>query len=181
MTTGRAGKRCSIPARAAVAPSIAARQCSKPNWVNRPASTPLTRRRLPKWSAAHAGAGTSRIPRHLYLHHAHDSGHALPCPERCHWLGVYQGRCRGLWPSHCCAHARLQRALWDYPGPRTTVQTLRFRAGGWPARGQDVGQNWEHMVRVWYDTVGYDPETGKPFPATLEELGLKELIPALWG
>jgi aldehyde:ferredoxin oxidoreductase len=50
-----------------------------------------------------------------------------------------------------------------------------------PAKGQDVGQNWERMVRVWYDTVGYDPETGKPFPATLEELGLAELIPALWG
>jgi aldehyde:ferredoxin oxidoreductase len=50
-----------------------------------------------------------------------------------------------------------------------------------PARGQNVGQNWDHMVRVWYDTVGYDPETGKPFPATLEELGLAELIPALWG
>jgi len=50
-----------------------------------------------------------------------------------------------------------------------------------PAKGQDVGQNWERMVRVWYDTVGYDPETGKPFPATLEALGLTELIPALWG
>jgi aldehyde:ferredoxin oxidoreductase len=50
-----------------------------------------------------------------------------------------------------------------------------------PARGQNVGQNWDRMVRVWYDTVGYDPETGKPFPATLQELGLTELIPALWG
>ena len=37
------------------------------------------------------------------------------------------------------------------------------------------------MVQVWYETVGYDPETGKPFPATLAELGLAELIPALWG
>ena len=55
--------------------------------------------------------------------------------------------------------------------PRTSNDrpNVTARAGGWSARGQDVGQNWEHMVRVWYDTVGYDPETGKPFPATLEE------------
>jgi aldehyde:ferredoxin oxidoreductase len=50
-----------------------------------------------------------------------------------------------------------------------------------PAKGQDVGQNWERMVHLWYETVGYDHQTGKPLPATLEELGLTELIPTLWG
>jgi aldehyde:ferredoxin oxidoreductase len=50
-----------------------------------------------------------------------------------------------------------------------------------PARGQDVGANWERLVGVWYDTVGYDPRTGKPLPATLRELGLEHLIPELWG
>jgi aldehyde:ferredoxin oxidoreductase len=50
-----------------------------------------------------------------------------------------------------------------------------------PARGQDVGANWEKMLDVWYDTVGYDRQTGKPRPATLRELGLEHLIPELWG
>jgi hypothetical protein len=37
------------------------------------------------------------------------------------------------------------------------------------------------MVSVWYETVGYDRQTGKPLPATLQELGLDYLIPDLWG
>jgi hypothetical protein len=37
------------------------------------------------------------------------------------------------------------------------------------------------MLDVWYETVGYDRQTGKPLPATLQELGLESLIPALWG
>jgi aldehyde:ferredoxin oxidoreductase len=50
-----------------------------------------------------------------------------------------------------------------------------------PAKGQDIGANWERLVGVWYETVGYDPQTGKPLPATLRELGLEHLIPDLWG
>jgi aldehyde:ferredoxin oxidoreductase len=50
-----------------------------------------------------------------------------------------------------------------------------------PARGVDVLQNWERMLDVWYDTVGYDRVSGKPSPATLQELGLEHLIPELWG
>ena len=50
-----------------------------------------------------------------------------------------------------------------------------------PAKGQDVGANWDRMVGVWYETVGYDRQTGRPLPATLRELGLEHLIPELWG
>jgi aldehyde:ferredoxin oxidoreductase len=50
-----------------------------------------------------------------------------------------------------------------------------------PAKGQNVLANWERMLDVWYDTVGYDRKTGKPLPATLQELGLEHLIPDLWG
>ncbi|GIX46245.1 MAG: aldehyde ferredoxin oxidoreductase [Candidatus Tectimicrobiota bacterium] len=50
-----------------------------------------------------------------------------------------------------------------------------------PAKGQDISKHWEHMLDVWYETVGYDRRTGKPLPATLRELGLEHLIPALWG
>jgi aldehyde:ferredoxin oxidoreductase len=50
-----------------------------------------------------------------------------------------------------------------------------------PAKGQDVLANWDRLVGTWYETVGYDRETGKPLPATLRELGLAHLIPDLWG
>jgi len=50
-----------------------------------------------------------------------------------------------------------------------------------PAKGQATGPHWERMLDVWYEMVGYDRQTGKPLPATLQELGLEALIPALWG
>jgi aldehyde:ferredoxin oxidoreductase len=49
-----------------------------------------------------------------------------------------------------------------------------------PAQGQDVMANWDRMISTWYETVGYDPETGKPWPDTLEQLGLGYLIPEVW-
>jgi aldehyde:ferredoxin oxidoreductase len=50
-----------------------------------------------------------------------------------------------------------------------------------PARGQSIAPHWEHMLDVWYETVGYDRKTGKPLPATLQELGLEHLVDTLWG
>jgi len=50
-----------------------------------------------------------------------------------------------------------------------------------PAKGQATGPHWERMLDVWYETVGYDRQTGKPLPATLQELGLENLIPTLWA
>ena len=49
-----------------------------------------------------------------------------------------------------------------------------------PAQGQDIGAHWEHLLDVWYDTVGYDRRTGKPLPATLEDLGLSHVVADLW-
>jgi aldehyde:ferredoxin oxidoreductase len=50
-----------------------------------------------------------------------------------------------------------------------------------PAKGRAVQPNWERMVDVWYETVGYDRKTGRPQPDTLRTLGLEFLIPPLWG
>lgn len=41
-----------------------------------------------------------------------------------------------------------------------------------PARGADVGPIWNDMVRLYYETMGWDPETGQPLDETLAELGL---------
>lgn len=50
-----------------------------------------------------------------------------------------------------------------------------------PAKGQTVQPHWDHMLEVWYETVGYDRKTGRPRRETLRALGLEFLIPALWG
>jgi len=49
-----------------------------------------------------------------------------------------------------------------------------------PAKEHHVMKQWEHMVDVWYETVGYDRKTGKPKPATLKKLGLDWLAKDLW-
>ncbi|MEE8302121.1 MAG: aldehyde ferredoxin oxidoreductase C-terminal domain-containing protein [Candidatus Tectomicrobia bacterium] len=49
-----------------------------------------------------------------------------------------------------------------------------------PAKGQNIGANWDRLMDVWYETVGYDRQSGKPLPATLRELGLEHLISDLW-
>jgi aldehyde:ferredoxin oxidoreductase len=50
-----------------------------------------------------------------------------------------------------------------------------------PAKGQAVMDQWERMVGLWYEKVGYDRKTGRPLPQTLSELGLGWLARDLWG
>ena len=39
---------------------------------------------------------------------------------------------------------------------------------------------WERMLDVWYETVGYDRKTGKPTKEILHTLGLDWLAKELW-
>lgn len=50
-----------------------------------------------------------------------------------------------------------------------------------PAAGNAIEPHWEHMLNVWYETVGYDRKTGRPLPEVLRQLELEHLIPELWG
>ena len=50
-----------------------------------------------------------------------------------------------------------------------------------PVAGQSSGENWDRMIEVWYETVGYDRKTGRPKPETLRELGLEFVVEELWG
>lgn len=45
-----------------------------------------------------------------------------------------------------------------------------------PAKGVDIMAKWDWMVENYYTLMGWDPQTGKPLPATLEKLDLKELV-----
>jgi aldehyde:ferredoxin oxidoreductase len=48
-----------------------------------------------------------------------------------------------------------------------------------PAEGKAIMPQWEALRRNYYGKMGWDPETGKPLPETLEKLGLAHLIPDL--
>ena len=63
----------------------------------------------------------------------------------------------------------------EYPSERYGSQPVDG-----PAKEHNVMAQWEHMLDVWYDTVGYDRKTGKPKPETLKRLGLEALSRELW-
>jgi len=45
-----------------------------------------------------------------------------------------------------------------------------------PAQGKDVMEQWAWMAHNYYKLMGWDANTGKPLPETLEKLGLEEII-----
>ncbi len=64
----------------------------------------------------------------------------------------------------------------EYPSERYGSQPVDG-----PARDHHAMKQWEHMLDVWYETVGYDRKTGKPKRQTLKKLGLDWLARDLWG
>ena len=64
----------------------------------------------------------------------------------------------------------------EYPSPRYGSTPVDG-----PAKDQPIRKQWDRMLEVWYETVGYDRQTGKPTRETLEQLGLDWLIRDLWG
>ena len=47
---------------------------------------------------------------------------------------------------------------------------------GGPAQGKNIMEKWDIMVKNYYELMGWDSETGKPLPETLEKLGLEQVI-----
>ena len=45
-----------------------------------------------------------------------------------------------------------------------------------PIKGRPIRPFFDFMVRTYYETMGWDPETGRPLPQTLKSLGLEERI-----
>jgi len=45
-----------------------------------------------------------------------------------------------------------------------------------PAQGKNIMEKWDWMLENYYRLMGWNTETGKPLPGTLERLGLSELI-----
>lgn len=63
------------------------------------------------------------------------------------------------------------------------VETPSARYGSVPVDGPHAGKaimpHWEAMRSNYYQCMGWDPETGKPLPETLEAFGLGDLVPDL--
>jgi aldehyde:ferredoxin oxidoreductase len=45
-----------------------------------------------------------------------------------------------------------------------------------PAAGIGIAEHWPSMVRLYRERMGWEPETGRPKPETLEKLGLAKLV-----
>ncbi len=63
----------------------------------------------------------------------------------------------------------------EYPSERYGSQPVDG-----PAKEHNVMAQWDRMLDVWYETVGYDRKTGKPTRETLQKLGLEWLAKELW-
>ncbi len=50
-----------------------------------------------------------------------------------------------------------------------------------PAQGVSIMPHWDKMVHDYYDQMGWDPESSKPLPDTLKNLGLEHVAADLWG
>ena len=46
--------------------------------------------------------------------------------------------------------------------------------------GKGIAPVWGDMLRNYYELMGWDTETGKPLPKTLEDLGLGHIISDIW-
>lgn len=49
-----------------------------------------------------------------------------------------------------------------------------------PMKGTSIMPRWEYMRRNYYEQMGWDGETGKPLPETLQKLGLEYTIADIW-
>ncbi|MFC1987424.1 aldehyde ferredoxin oxidoreductase family protein [Chloroflexota bacterium] len=63
----------------------------------------------------------------------------------------------------------------EYPSPRWGSTPVDG-----PAKGISIAPHWEGMLDNYYQMMGWDRKTGRPFPETLKALGLEHVIPDLW-
>lgn len=50
-----------------------------------------------------------------------------------------------------------------------------------PAQSRSIMPHWNELRAGYYQSMGWDKETGKPLPDTLRSFGLEYAIPELWG
>ena len=137
--------------------------------------------RLPPWIDGRQTA-LHRLPGHLQVHGQHLPRVHLPGAERVNGLGLHQRGGYGLLEAVlllCSASSTCETALaQSRRGRRSGTGPRRWTV---PAAGTSAKENWDTMISAYYDTVGLDRASGRPFPETLQKLGLEHLIPEIWG
>jgi aldehyde:ferredoxin oxidoreductase len=63
------------------------------------------------------------------------------------------------------------------PSARLTSAAIDGPCQGKPS----IAPFWNDMVRNYYTLMGWDPETSKPLPSTLRNLGLEHIVADIWG
>jgi len=66
-------------------------------------------------------------------------------------------------------------AEMDAPSPRYGSTPT----DGW-GKGKNIMANWNELRSKYYEGMGWDKETGKPLPDTLQRLGLEDAVDELW-
>ena len=78
----------------------------------------------------------------------------------------------------------LMRAFNVRAGIKGELDRPSLRYGSTPVDGPSKGQNimahWDKMLRNYRRLMGWDEETGKPRPKTLQNLGLEDVAKDLW-
>ena len=64
----------------------------------------------------------------------------------------------------------------DAPSPRYSSTPVDG-----PAQGKSIMPFWRQMLQAYYEKLGWDRETGRPLPQTLERLKLGRVAKDLWG
>jgi aldehyde:ferredoxin oxidoreductase len=67
-------------------------------------------------------------------------------------------------------------------GPELEVPSPRYGSApvDGPCAGKSIMPDWEQMLDVYYQKMGWDRKSGKPLPQTLIESDLEYVIADLW-
>jgi aldehyde:ferredoxin oxidoreductase len=68
-------------------------------------------------------------------------------------------------------------------GPETDYPSVRYGSTpvDGPGKGIAISEQWEKMLDVFYNEIGYDRKTTKPRPETLKQVGAEWLVKEFWG
>ena len=95
-------------------------------------------------------------------------------------------RARGLLAAHAVTtiHYLIRKELGTPKAKRTVAAMLRvfgIAPVDGPGKGIAISEQWEKMLSVFYEEIGYDRKTTKPKRETLKALGADWLVPVFWG
>jgi aldehyde:ferredoxin oxidoreductase len=67
-------------------------------------------------------------------------------------------------------------------GPEVEIPSAKYCSApvDGPVKGKSIRPHWDNMLDDYYKQMGWDRQTGKPFPDTLKKVGLESIINDIW-